>query len=32
MAQNLVPVLEEDKKKPYYKYYFEELAQASPEH
>ncbi len=32
MAQNLVPVSEEYKKLPYYKYYLEEMVQASPEH
>jgi hypothetical protein len=32
MAQKLVPVTEEDKKKSYYKYYLREMAEASPEH
>jgi len=32
MAQKLVPVTEEDKKKSYYKYYLEDMAQATPEH
>jgi hypothetical protein len=32
MAQKLVPVTEEDKKKSYYKYYLAELVDAPPEH
>ena len=32
MAQKLVPVTEEDKKKSYYKYYLEEMTDAPPEH
>jgi phloretin hydrolase len=32
MAQNWVPVTEEDKNKSYYKYYLEEMTDAPPEH